>query len=238
MGLPSAGRGGVGCLQSFQGNALGGSKTAAVFPGQVGYIAADAQGRAQVVGQGAHIHPPPALHFQSQQRQGKIRQLDVENVHRAGFPLHLNAGPGQFIEPLPLHLDRAIHRRGLFNGPDKGGQSRLHNVGRQPGRIAGFGYRALGVISGTDRAQAHYHPVAFHPVHHIVHQAGGLAETDRQHALGQGIHRPAVADFLPGAGQALNPPQGVHGSHSHRLVKVHKAVEGRGGVFPLARHSD
>ena len=190
-------------------------------------MASAPQGLANVMGQGAHIGAAPALYFQYQLGWSEFNHLDVVDLHRAGLALHLYAGAGQFIEPLPIYLDGAVHRRRLLHQADPGPQA-LQNISLgQALAVAGLHHFALCVIGGGGDAQGHFHPVPLQAACDVVHQPGSLAEAHRKHAPGQRVHGAAVTDLLALSGDALDPAQGIHGGDARGLEQVDEAVDHR-----------
>ena len=179
------------------------------------------------MGQSPHIDATPAFHLKGKVGRRQPGQADAVDFDAAGFPLHFDAGAGQLVEPLPVHLYRAVHRRHLVDDADERLQRRFDVVPRNAVGATHGGDFALGIVGCGGLAQLYIHPVALGSPHHIVHQPGRLPEADRQNAAGQRVHRSPVAHLFALAGDALHPAEGFHRSYANGLVEVDEAVDRR-----------
>ena len=175
------------------------------------------------------VGAPPTIDGEAQKWQADIINMDGVNFHLAGRPVDYFARSGEVIKSLPVDLDSTVHRRHLFDSPDELGQSRCDFATGEGGWIGDLFNVALCIVGVAPGAEPYGHAIPLGARNHVFHQPRGLAEADRQYSLGQGVQRSSVPHFPPLAGDALDPPQCLHGGNAGRLVQVQKPMDRRFG---------
>ena len=119
--------------------------------------------------------------------------FQLGNGHRAGFPLHFSAFPGDFIELFALYLDGGIHGGNLLNLPSESGQ---HSLQFLPAHrtVALLQNRSRHVLGVRHHAQPQPGMVFLFMGLSELHRPGCPTDEHHQQTGGHGVQGSGMAD--------------------------------------------
>ena len=221
--------------QLLQGAGIFGAIAADPGAAQPDQVAAGAQGRAEVAGQGPDVGAARAAHGGVEVEQvpvaADIRDRELVDRHRPGRQLGRGARPGQPVGALAVDLDRADRGRHLLDLAGEPGHRRHERFRGNVRRGGGAGDLALGVVRAGRLAEPDRGVVFLLGQRQVAEQPGGLLHADHQDAGRHRVQRPGVA-HLPGPGQPPDPGHDIMRRHPARLVDDNEA-----GLVTRGRHS-
>jgi len=147
----------------------------AAEPGEMG---GNAEGLADIVGEGADVGALGAFDAEADIGRGEIEELEAVDVDELGGAFDGLAFAGEFVQGDAVDLDGGDHGRGLHLVAEAGLHLFDHVIGGDGGGIVFGDHLAIGVLGIGFDAEAEDAFVGFVVAHDAVGDLGALAEED------------------------------------------------------------
>ena len=174
------------------------------------------------MGQGADIGAFAAFHPDGDPGHRYFHNVQAVNHHLPGRGRYRFSPASQFVEPLPVVVQRRVTGGHLFDFPHKPGRgpADLRRCGQVPGLGRDLPGHVLGVRFHPQRERGQ---VCLGLLQEKLGQLGSLPQGQGQKPGGKGVQRPQVPHLFQRQGP-FHPPHHVKGGDARRLVDEEEAV--------------